>query len=130
MLGCAGFKYNTLSFLYLNVPGISRLRWHPFSTTSSPCHDNNEVSVCIKPLGDWTTSLHKSIAAKSANHSKSSRCPFTVKLQAEGPYGHETNYFLRFVSLYRLGISILNVSNGVTSQICYINGSLSSEFSR
>lgn len=94
-----GFKYNTLSFLYLNVPGISRLQWHPFSTSSSPLDDNNEVSVVIKPLGDWTTSLHTNIAAKPANDAKLSGCPFAVKLQAEGPYGHETNYFLRYRNL-------------------------------
>ncbi|KAG0625701.1 hypothetical protein M758_2G074700 [Ceratodon purpureus] len=94
-----GFKYNTLSFLYLNIPGISRLQWHPFSTSSSPLDDDNAVSVHIKPLGDWTTVLHNNIAAKSVNDAKLSGCPFALKLQAEGPYGHETNYFLRYRNL-------------------------------
>lgn len=89
----AGVKYNALGFLYVNIPGISRLQWHPFSTTSTPLDDGNEVTVCIKPLGDWTQNLHDNIAAQTA---KTPGCPFAVKsVHAEGPYGHESNYFLR-----------------------------------
>lgn len=96
-----GFKYNTLSFVYLNVPGLSRVHWHPFSTSSSPLNDNNEVSVHIKPLGDWTTALHNEINAKSAinTNTKLAGCPFALKLYAEGPYGHERDYFLRYRNL-------------------------------
>ncbi|XP_024367800.1 ferric reduction oxidase 6 [Physcomitrium patens] len=94
-----GFKYNTLSFLYINFPGLSRLQWHPFSTASSPLNDDNNVSVIIKPLGDWTNALYSSVAAKDANDVKVKGCPFAVKVHAEGPYGHETNYFLRYKNL-------------------------------
>ncbi|KAG0577508.1 hypothetical protein KC19_5G161700 [Ceratodon purpureus] len=96
----SGFKYNALSFLYLNVPGISRLQWHPFSTTSTSL-DDSEVSVCIKPLGDWTTNLHNSIAAQAASNAKATPgCPFAFqRIHAEGPYGHESNYFLRYKNL-------------------------------
>jgi predicted ferric reductase len=94
-----GFKYNTLSFLYLNFPGLSKLQWHPFSTSSSPLHDDNEISIHIKPLGDWTTKLHNEISSKSTSNAKLSGCPFAVKLHAEGPYGHERDYFLRYRNL-------------------------------
>lgn len=90
----AGVKYSPLSFFFLNIPGISRLQWHPFSTTSTTLDDANEVTLCIKRLGDWTETLHDNIAAESAK--TSSACPFAIK--TEGPYGHESNYFLRSIS--------------------------------
>ena len=93
----AGLDYSALSFLYINVPDISRLEWHPFSTTSSPLDGSDTISVCIKPLGDWTYSLHTAIfnaAAKTSDPELA--CPFAVKLHVEGPYGHESNYYLRF----------------------------------
>lgn len=96
------FKYNALSFLFINIPGISKLQWHPFSTTSTSLDDSNEVSVCLKPVGDWTTSLHNDIAGQSAGNATkaASGCPFAAKsFHAEGPYGHESNYFLRYKNL-------------------------------
>jgi hypothetical protein len=91
-----------LSFLFLNVPeGISRLEWHPFSTTSSPLNKTGEISLCIKPLGDWTRRLHNAVSeanpSGSVQEPEKSKlsCPFSV--HAEGPYGHESNYYLRFV---------------------------------
>jgi ferric-chelate reductase len=48
-------------------------------------------------LGDWTYSLHTAIfnaAAKTSDPELA--CPFAVKLHVEGPYGHESNYYLRF----------------------------------
>ena len=97
-----GFNYSPLSFLFLNVPeGISRLEWHPFSTTSSPLNKSGEISLCIKPLGDWTRRLYNAVS--EANSSGSVQKPETPKLScpfsvhAEGPYGHESNYYLRFV---------------------------------
>ncbi|KAG0625705.1 hypothetical protein M758_2G075000 [Ceratodon purpureus] len=96
-----GFEYNALSFVYINVPGISRLEWHPFSSASSSLNTANTIAICIKPLGDWTHSLHNAILENLATQALNPRlqCPFALKLHAEGPYGHESNYFLRYKNL-------------------------------
>jgi hypothetical protein len=74
------------------------------------------MSVCIKPIGDWSLSLltklfsSNSAAPKSAQTSRAQisssqksaamSCPFAIgHLFAEGPYGHESNYFLRSVCI-------------------------------
>lgn len=96
-----GFEYNALSFVYINVPGISRLEWHPFSSASSSLTTANTIAICIKPLGDWTHSLHSAILENLASQALNPKleCPFALKLHAEGPYGHESDYFLRYKSL-------------------------------
>jgi len=116
----AGFRHNALSFMFLNIPGVSRIEWHPFSTTSSPLDGSSQMSVCIKPIGDWSLSLltklfsSSSAAPKSAQTSRTQissseksatmSCPFAIgHLFAEGPYGHESNYFLRYRYLLLIG---------------------------
>ncbi|XP_073396120.1 ferric reduction oxidase 6 isoform X2 [Physcomitrium patens] len=96
-----GFEYNALSFMYINVPGISRLEWHPFSSASSSLNISDTISICIKPLGDWTYSLHSAILDNLASLSMDPKleCPFALKLYTEGPYGHESDYFLRYKHL-------------------------------
>lgn len=99
-LSFTGFEYNALSFMYINVPGISRLEWHPFSSASSSLNISDTISICIKPLGDWTYSLHSAILDNLASLSMDPKleCPFALKLYTEGPYGHESDYFLRYLS--------------------------------
>lgn len=100
----AGLKYTSLSFIYINLPQISYLQWHPFSIASSPLDGSQELTVYIKPLGTWTQSLKESIQSSTNHHDitklgvmdrGSAPCPFSMALSAEGPYGHETNFFLR-----------------------------------
>ena len=40
--------YDTLSFMFLNVPGVSHLQWHPFSVASSARDGNKEMTIYIK----------------------------------------------------------------------------------
>lgn len=99
----SGLRYSALGFLYVRIPGISSFQWHPFSTTSSFMQGTNEMSICIKPLGAWTKDVQKLI--ESANSSSkfqdpkaAAACPFGFQLFAEGPYGPQKDYFLRYIS--------------------------------
>ncbi|KAG0568392.1 hypothetical protein KC19_6G016700 [Ceratodon purpureus] len=88
----------------LKIPikqGISRLEWHPFSAASSSLNASSTISVYVKPLGDWTCSLQAAIVENLATRSLGPKleCPFPLKLHAEGPYGQESNYFLRYKNL-------------------------------
>ncbi|KAE8903632.1 hypothetical protein PF005_g8675 [Phytophthora fragariae] len=47
------------NFVYLNVPAISKLQWHPFTISSSPQTSPDTLTILIKALGDWTQELLK-----------------------------------------------------------------------
>nr|CCA25834.1 conserved hypothetical protein [Albugo laibachii Nc14] len=50
-------EYQAGQFVYLNVPAISRLQWHPFTIASSPAADPQRLILLLKPLGTWTQRL-------------------------------------------------------------------------
>ncbi|KAJ1812413.1 NADPH oxidase 3, partial [Coemansia sp. RSA 2599] len=50
-----GMKFEVGQYVYLNIPSISRLEWHPFTLTSAP--EEDEISVHIWVAGDWTRRL-------------------------------------------------------------------------
>ncbi|GAA6040015.1 hypothetical protein JCM8097_004739 [Rhodosporidiobolus ruineniae] len=49
------FRYKPGQWLFLNVPEVSRMQWHPFTISSAP--DDRWVSVHIRQVGDWTMAL-------------------------------------------------------------------------
>ncbi|MCO5593804.1 hypothetical protein L7F22_047822 [Adiantum nelumboides] len=100
--------YHALSSWYLRFPSLSRLmklQWHFFSVTSTPLDEKPELSIVIKPLGKWTSSLQSQLlkAADRATTSGGGRCPFSFKAGIEGPYGDETDFFLRYKTLVLVG---------------------------
>ncbi|KAJ2775654.1 hypothetical protein IWQ57_000283 [Coemansia nantahalensis] len=50
-----GMDFQVGQYIYLNVPSISVLEWHPFTLTSSP--EEDELSVHIWVGGGWTRRL-------------------------------------------------------------------------
>ncbi|KAL3585743.1 hypothetical protein D5086_012610 [Populus alba] len=56
-----GFKYESGMYLFIKSPDLSSFEWHPFSITSAP--GDNNLSVHIRTVGDWTTEL-KNLFAK------------------------------------------------------------------
>lgn len=66
-------------YIFVCIPSISALEWHPFSISSSP-HDAH-MSVHIRVLGTWTTSVAE--LAQSLEGSTAS----LPKLLVDGPYG-------------------------------------------
>ena len=53
------FKYKAGQYLFLNVPAVSSLQWHPFTITSAP--DDPYVSVHIRQVGDFTNELGEAL---------------------------------------------------------------------
>ncbi|KAJ8281706.1 hypothetical protein COCON_G00042250 [Conger conger] len=51
----AGFKMEVGQYVFINVPSISQLEWHPFTMTSAP--EEDFFSVHIRSVGDWTEKL-------------------------------------------------------------------------
>ncbi|KAG9412800.1 ferric/cupric-chelate reductase [Aphanomyces cochlioides] len=44
--------------VYVKVPAVSAIQWHPFSVASTPLHTPGLLTVYIKELGHWTGQLH------------------------------------------------------------------------
>jgi NADPH oxidase len=55
------FKYTAGQWIFIQVPDVSLLEWHPFTITSAP--EDPYVSVHIRQVGDWTRSLGDRVGA-------------------------------------------------------------------
>ncbi|KAK6925854.1 FAD-binding 8, partial [Dillenia turbinata] len=82
-----GLSYTPTSTMFVNVPGISKLQWHPFTITSNSNTDRDMLSVVIKSEGRWTSKLYQIISFSSPND--------RLKACVEGPYGPASTNFLR-----------------------------------
>ncbi|PIM97205.1 Ferric-chelate reductase (NADH) [Handroanthus impetiginosus] len=83
-----GLNYNPTSNIFINVPSISKLQWHPFTVTSSSNLEPERLSVVIKCEGSWTKKLYEIISSPSS--------PNRFQVSVEGPYGPSATHFLRF----------------------------------
>ncbi|EGZ08303.1 hypothetical protein PHYSODRAFT_526416 [Phytophthora sojae] len=73
------FEYKAGQYVFVCVPEISLLEWHPFSISSSPAEAT--VTLHVKVVGDWTQRLRK------LTHDAEIGERVPVNLLAEGPYG-------------------------------------------
>ncbi|KAG0602234.1 hypothetical protein M758_10G000600 [Ceratodon purpureus] len=123
-------KHSALGFIFINVPGISKFQWHPFSTTSSSLQGDDNITICVKPLGEWTRSLQKLIiAADTANsNSKGAGAGCPLQLFVEGPYGPEKDYFLQYKTLVLVagGVGITPFLAVLRDLLCRYNQELGS----
>ena len=69
-----GFDYNPGQYIYISLPELSYLEWHPFSISSAPKMET--VTLHIRRAGDWTNALYQ--LAQKKSH---------VDIMMEGPYG-------------------------------------------
>lgn len=76
--------------IFLNIPTISKLQWHPFSIISSANINHDKISVMIKCEGWWTTTLYNKIQSILPTYSSTSSLNHVLSLPVvsfEGPYG-------------------------------------------
>ncbi|CAN6882934.1 unnamed protein product [Brassica oleracea] len=79
--------YSPTSILFVNIPSISRLQWHPFTITSSSNLEAEKLSVVIKSEGKWSTKLYQRL---SSSHQID-----RLAVSVEGPYGPaSTDFFM------------------------------------
>ncbi|KAG5617109.1 hypothetical protein H5410_016933 [Solanum commersonii] len=79
-----GLTYNPTSILFVNVPSVSKLQWHPFTIVSSSNLETDKLSVVIKSVGSWSQKLEKQLSSS----------PDRLKISTEGPYGPSSSHFL------------------------------------
>ncbi|XP_002511897.2 ferric reduction oxidase 2 isoform X1 [Ricinus communis] len=86
-----GLSYNPTSILFVNVPSISKLQWHPFTITSSSNLEPEKLSVMIKSEGSWSKKLYQLLSSPSSVD--------RLEVSVEGPYGPASTPFLRHDAL-------------------------------
>lgn len=69
-----GFDFNPTQYVYLAVPELGYLQWHPFSMSSSP--KQKVVTLHIRKTGRWTNALY-ALAKRQSE----------IDILLEGPYG-------------------------------------------
>ncbi|KAL7002468.1 ferric-chelate reductase (NADH) [Sarracenia purpurea var. burkii] len=84
-------SYTPTSILFLNVPAISKLQWHPFTISSDNNLEAEIVIVIVKGEGSWTKKLYHMLSSHSPLHH--------LDVSIEGPYGPFSTYFLRHDAL-------------------------------
>lgn len=80
-----GLIYNPTSILFINVPSVSKLQWHPFTITSNCDMEADKLSIIVKSDGSWSQKLYKELSS-SLDH---------LEVSVEGPYGPSSSHFLR-----------------------------------
>ncbi|XP_075519151.1 ferric reduction oxidase 2-like [Primulina tabacum] len=83
-----GLIYRPTSVMFLNLPTISKLQWHPFTVTSSSSLESDKLSVMIKGEGKWSKKLYQILSSGSPPIDR-------LDVSVEGPYGPASTNFLR-----------------------------------
>ncbi|XP_010462520.2 PREDICTED: probable ferric reduction oxidase 1 [Camelina sativa] len=86
--------YSPTSTMFVNIPSISKLQWHPFTITSSSKLEPETLSVMIKSQGKWSTKLYEMLSSSSSSDQID-----RLAVSVEGPYGPNSTDFLRHESL-------------------------------
>jgi len=75
--------------MFVNIPSISKLQWHPFTIISSSKLEPETLSVMIKSQGKWSTKLYDMLSSSSSDQIN------RLAVSVEGPYGPSSTDFLR-----------------------------------
>ncbi|XP_047334629.1 ferric reduction oxidase 5-like [Impatiens glandulifera] len=82
---CHDLRYNPTSIMFVHVPSISKLQWHPFTVISSGNLELDIISVAIKSQGSWSQKLYKELSSSKSH----------LEVHVEGPYGPVSPDLLR-----------------------------------
>ncbi|KAK3220449.1 hypothetical protein Dsin_014419 [Dipteronia sinensis] len=107
-----GLSYSPTSIVFVNLPAISRLQWHPFTVTSSESLDPEKLSVVIKREGRWSQKLYQMLSSPSPID--------RLDVSIEGPYGPASTHFTRHDKLV-----LVSGGSGITPFISIIRDLLS-----
>ncbi|KAL3829688.1 hypothetical protein ACJIZ3_018490 [Penstemon smallii] len=115
-----GLNYTPTSTIFINVPSISKLQWHPFTITSSSNLEAESLSVVIKCEGSWTRNLYDVVSSPSSiDH---------LQVSVEGPYGPASTHFLRHEKLVMIsGGSGIAPFISIIRELIYITCTLKCE---
>ncbi|KAI9159825.1 hypothetical protein LWI28_002286 [Acer negundo] len=84
-----GLYYNPTSILFINLPSISKLQWHPFTVISNGNMEQDKLRIFVKCQGSWTQKLYQQLSSSVDR----------LEVSVEGPYGPTSSHFLSHESL-------------------------------
>jgi len=106
--------YEAGQYVFINIPSINPLMWHPFSLSSGP--DERSGEVYVRGLGGFS----KAVIRKAMTNS-------SVLIRVDGPYGNTNVHLTRYPVMIMIGGGIgLTPILGVLRDI-YRTGDLSVE---
>ncbi|XLU54705.1 hypothetical protein S245_049353, partial [Arachis hypogaea] len=110
----AGLTYNPTSIVFINIPSISKLQWHPFTVTSNSNLEPEILSVVIKSEGAWSQKLYQMLSVPSAiDH---------LNVHVEGPYEPVSTDYLRHETLVMIsGGSGITPFVSIIRELIYLN---------
>ncbi|KAK7292707.1 hypothetical protein RJT34_15559 [Clitoria ternatea] len=86
-----GLTYNATSVMFINIPSISKMQWHPFTVTSNSNLEQDKISAVIKSEGKWTQKLYQMLSSPSTID--------RLAASVEGPNGPASTNYLRHDTL-------------------------------
>lgn len=92
----AGFAHRAGDYLFLRIPAIASHEWHPFTISSAP--ERHRISVHVRALGDWTTTLRTTVERHA------DPTPLTAHL--DGPYGAPATHIVDARNAVLIGAGI------------------------
>lgn len=99
-----GVSYKGGQYIFLNVPAVSFLEWHPFSITSAPNIYGDKIVFHLKAAGDWTQKVVEAAMSETSPNKSS------LQVRLDGFYGHNANLDLQ----YKNGAIFVGGGIGVT----------------
>ncbi|OQS07987.1 hypothetical protein THRCLA_00030 [Thraustotheca clavata] len=90
------YDYKVGNFVYINVPHISKIQWHPLTIASAPSTSATRIVLYAKPLGDWSSKL------KEYAHECSSGDVSPV-VHMDGFYGSSLEIYKQYSTLLLVG---------------------------
>ncbi|KAI9145003.1 ferric reductase NAD binding domain-containing protein [Paraphysoderma sedebokerense] len=97
-------------YIFLNCPQVSLWQWHPFTLTSAP--EESFISVHIRCVGDWTTTLANACGVTFTDADKNVSSKFgqaalqLPSVMVDGPYGAASEDWTNFEVIVCVGAGI------------------------
>ncbi|EDO38325.1 predicted protein [Nematostella vectensis] len=95
-----GFVCEAGQYVFLQVPKISQLEWHPFTLTSAP--EEDYFSLHIRVVGNWTTDLANQLGAGNQQIAIDQM----PRIAVDGPYGTASTDVFRYEVVMCIGAGI------------------------
>jgi len=84
-----GFAYEAGDYVFLRVPEVASLEWHPFTISSAPEADE-DLTLHIRSVGNWTGAL-RDLAEERGEQED----PPQISAYIDGPYGTPSTHIFR-----------------------------------
>ena len=102
------FRFTPGQYVFLNVPDVSRLQWHPFTITSAP--EDDFVAIHIRIVGNWTGQAAEAFGIRRDPEGRPQNCidvPRRMpKIYIDGPYGAPCQDYSKYEVIVCIGAGI------------------------